>query len=137
MLSETFEYRDQARTPATYLALGAAMASAYLVHNLSLPHLHQLLAVLFVGVVLWRIADNPIRGFRLSQDGLDFFEGHHRRQVALGDIASVTVYEARGEGTRCILNLRSGDRLSLPGAHRFGTRRLVAEFGGLGLPILI
>lgn len=137
MSCETFEYRHQARTPATYLALGAAIASAYLVHNLDLPQLHQLLALLFVGVVLWRIAINPIRGFRLSDGGLEFFEGHYRRQVPLAEVASVTVYQPVGDTTRCVLNLRSGDRLALPGAERFGTRRLVAEFAGLGLPVLI
>ena len=136
MLSETFEYRDQSRSPASYFALGAAMASAYLVHNLELPQLHQLLAIMFVGVVIWRIANNSIRGFRLSSGMLEFFEGRYRRQITLRDIASVTIYDDRTEGTRCILNLRSGDRLSLPGAERFGTRRLIAEFGGLGLPVL-
>ncbi|MCV2869735.1 hypothetical protein OEW28_13960 [Defluviimonas sp. WL0002] len=140
MLRETFEYRDQSRTPASYLALGAAMASAYLMHTLGLPGFHQWLAILFVVVVLWRIADNSIHGFRLSDEGLEFFEGRYHRNIALEEIASVTIYQTGhkpGEGeTRCILNLYSGDRLSLPGAERFGTRRLVAEFAKLGLPTL-
>lgn len=137
MLSDTFEYRDQSRTPARYFALGAAMASAYLIHSLGLPPLHQLLAVAFVGVVLWRIADNSIHGFRLSPSALEVFEGRYRRRIALAEVASVTIFQTVDNDTRCILNLRSGDRLSLPGAERFGTRRLVAEFADLGLPILI
>lgn len=136
MLTDSFEYRDQARSPATYFALGAAMAAAYLTQKAGLPELHQVLSVLFIGIVLWRIVVNPICGFRLSAQGLDCFEGRFRRSVRLRDIDSVTIYEAADEGTRCILNLRVGDRMALPGAEHFGVRRLTAEFGRLGVPVL-
>jgi len=136
MLTDSFEYHDQARTPATYIALGAAIFATYFVQKTGLPGLHLVLSLLFVGVVLWRIVSNPMRGFRLTAHGLDCFEGRFRRSVALGDIASVTIYECAEAGTRCILNLRAGDRMSLPGAERFGVRRLTAEFARLGVPVL-
>lgn len=136
MLTESFEYHDQARTPATYLALGAAMLAAYFTQKAGLPDLHLILSLIFIGIVLWRIVVNPMRGFRLTADGLDCFEGHFRRHVALRDIASATIYDTAEAGTRCVLNLQAGDRLELPGAERFGVRRLTAEFARLGVPVL-
>lgn len=136
MLTESFGYRSQARRPATYIALGLAMAVAYLCITLNLGQLVVALALIYVALVLRRLWRNPVKGFRLGRKWVEIYRPRGVDCIDFADVTSVTVCRSNDGKPACFLNMRSGDVLPLPGAEKLEFGKLVSEFGTRGVRVL-
>lgn len=136
MITESFGYRSQARRPATYLALGVAMAVAYLCITLNLGQLVVALALVYVALVLRRLWRNPVKGFRLGRRWVEIYRPRGVECIDFADVASVTVCRTNDGRTACFLNMRNGEVLPLPGAEKLEFGKIVNEFGVRGVRVL-
>jgi len=133
---EAFGRLSQARRPGTYVALGLAMTAVYLSLTLEMNRLIPALALIYVGLVLARLARNPGKGFRLGTDRIDWFTDHGRRSAALDDLASVAIGRGVEGQTVCVLQLADGRTVPLSGVEKLTERDLMREFGRRGVRII-
>lgn len=136
MFTESYGYRSQARRPGTYIALGVAMAVAYLCITLNMGQLVIALALVYVGLVLRRLWLNPVKGFRLGRGWVEIYRPRGVECINFADVASVSVCRTSGGKTACFLNMQTGEILPLPGAEKLEFGKLVGEFGIRGVRVL-
>jgi uncharacterized protein (DUF58 family) len=136
MTTESYGYRSQARRPRTYIALGLAMAVVYLCVTLEMSQLIVALAVVFLALILRRLWQNPVKGFRLGRSWVEIYRPRGNETIHLDDVASVTVTRTNWGATACFLNLEDGDVLPLPGAEKLESQKLMREFGLRGVRVI-
>lgn len=134
-MSEPFEYRVQARTPAAYagLFLWLAIFAAFWQRGLAFAAV-SIMAV-FIAPLLWRIAVNPRSGFRINRDRLEVFTPGHYRIVPLPRVDCVQI-NGDGGRTSCDITLTDGEGLALPGGNRFCPTALAREFRSRGIAVV-
>lgn len=113
MLLQTYEYRLQARRPATYLALGVGLVTAY-----AAVFAAAILAALpiagYLTVVLWRLWRNPTAGIVLTSEALEVFDRFDRQRFTLRDIRAARLRTGIFTDDECVLVLANGTRMALP-----------------------
>ena len=134
MLLQTYEYRLQARRPATYIALGVGVVTAYAV-----AFANALLAGIpvagYLMVVLWRLWHNPAAGLSFTENRLEVFDPSEHRSFHLSEIRSVRLRTGVFSDDECVLSLRDGRRLALPPDALPQIRKLHREFTRRGISI--
>ena len=113
MLLQTYEYRLQARRPATYLALGVGLVTAYAV-----VFTNALIAALpvaaYLMVVLWRLWRNPTAGIAFTPDKFEMFDRFAHHTFPIKDIRAVRLKTGVFTDDECVLELANGMRIALP-----------------------
>ena len=136
MIVEAFGRLRQARRPGMYAALGIAMTAVYLSLTLEMNRLVPVLALIWLGLVLARLARNPGRGFRLGPDRIDWFTAKGPQSAALDDLDSVAIGRGTDGGTVCVRRLVDGRTAALSGVEKIDQRDLMREFGCRGVRII-
>ncbi len=132
---DTFEWRGQGRRPGMYFALGVGMAAVYLGLKLQLNALVPALAAIYVALVLLRLITTPTRGFRLTGDRLTWFTGMRRHSVTFDRIVGVSIGPDVDGQTICVVSMRDGSTVALPGVETVAPDKLMREFGVRGIRI--
>ena len=135
MITETFEFRRQARGPGNYLALGVAMAMVYSGWTQGWSLMAVFLCGPFLALILVRLVLNEAEGFRLTAQGVEFYSDHRHRNLAWRDITNVTMAGDGMGGAHCLMHLRNGATDTLPATHGFSPERLGHEFRTRGVPV--
>ncbi|WP_376874072.1 hypothetical protein [Albirhodobacter sp. R86504] len=122
-----YEYRLQARRPATYAALGVGMITGYTV-----IFANALLAAIpvtaYIGVVLWRLVRNPTAGLRFTPLALEVFDHREIRHFPFRDIRSARLRTGVFSDDECVLVMANGPRIALPPDALPPIKKLRAEF---------
>ena len=132
-MTDTFEFRRQARGPGNYLALGVTMATLYLGWSQGWSLLAMFLCGPFLALVLVRLVLNEAEGFRLTQDGVEYYSHDSDRMIAWRSLSSVTVTGDGAGGAECVLHLRDASTDVLPATTGFSPERLGQEFRARGV----
>lgn len=135
MFDEIFEFRRQARGPGNYLALGTVMVVLFLGWSQGWGIWAAILCGPFLAMVLVRLILNEARGFRMTDDGLDWYVGLQGRSVPWADLNAVTIAGDGAGGADCLLHIDGGETAHLPEAAAFAPERLAHEFRQRGVPI--
>jgi len=134
-MTDTFEFRRQARGPGNYLALGVCMGLIYLGWAQGWPLIAFLLCGPFLSFVLVRLILNEAEGFRLMASGIEFYRQSERRLIAWRDLADVTLRGDGDGGAECLLHLKGGETETLPATSGFSPERLGQEFRARGIAV--
>ena len=135
MITDTFEYRRQARGPGNYLALGVAMAMVYAGWSQGWSLMAVFLCGPFLALILVRLVLNQAEGFRLTPKGVEFYNDDRHRAIAWREVATVTMTGDGMGGAHCVLHLRNGATDTLPATNGFSPERLGQEFRARGVPV--
>jgi hypothetical protein len=132
---DIFEYRTQARSPRTYLALGLCLEVLYLGWKQDWGLVATLLTGPFLAIFLVRLVINRAEGFRMNGDGLDYYGDLAEGAVDWLDLRAVTIGGDGAGGARCLLHLVDGGTETLPATNAFSPERLAQEFRLRGVPV--
>ncbi len=135
MISDTFEYRRQARGPGSYLALGLAMGLIFTGWSQGWPFSAMILCGPFLALILVRLILNEAEGFRLTAHALEFYGSSEDRAIAWRDLNAVTLSGDGSGGAHCLLHLAGGSTDVLPATSSFSPERLGQEFRDRGVPV--
>ena len=134
-MTDTFEFRRQARGPANYLALGASMALIYAGWAQGWPLMAVILCGPFLAFILVRLVLNEAEGFRLLASGVELYDQSHDRLINWRDLAAVTLRGDGNGGAQCLLHLSGGETETLPATAGFSPERLGQEFRVRGVQV--
>ncbi|MFN0113890.1 MAG: hypothetical protein ACKVPY_04355 [Paracoccaceae bacterium] len=134
MSSVICEYRLQARRPGNYFALGVAMSASYLAWTLSMPKTIWVLIVIYLGLVLWRLAVNPVTGFRLRDDRIETIENGRLRVVPLAQVESFRLSLERFAPALCLVTLEGGEVIGVRCGGAARARTLAKGLRMRGIP---
>lgn len=134
-ITGTFEWRGQARRGRAYLALGIGVGALYLGLTSDVSPVVPALAAVYIALVLFRLIMHPTQGVRLGAERLTWFTGIRRHSVAFDDLAGVSIGQSPSGHTICVVSLRDGNSISLPGVESVDPSKLMREFGQRGVRI--
>lgn len=135
MTGETFEYRNQARGPRNYVALGLILAVLYAASQQGWGLMAVFLCGPMLGFVLVRLIENEAEGFRMTETALDYYAPGIEGEVIWHSLRGVTLAGDGLGGTICDLHLDDGEVTRLPATHAFAPERLAQEFRLRGIPV--
>lgn len=135
VLAGTFEWRGQARRGRAYLALAVGVVALYIGLVADVNPIVPALAAIYVALVLFRLVMHPTQGVRLGAERLTWFTGMRRHSVAFDDLSGVSIGQNPSGETVCVVSLRDGNSISLPGVETVDPSQLMREFGRRGVPI--
>jgi hypothetical protein len=119
-----WEYRQQARKPGTYLALGVGMAAAYVAYVMRMPIWVWALVAAYLALVLIRLSLNPATAYRLTETALECRDNGRRRRIPLGTIADYSVDPQ--VPTDCLITLGDGSIQRIPCRNTARAAHLIA-----------
>jgi len=135
MRHEIFEYRQQARGPRNYVALGLVMALIYVGWAQGWGLIAILLSGPILALILVRLVVNDAAGFRLTGTALDFYDGTAFQSLDWNEVEGVTVTGDGGGGSVCVIRTAEGQTHLLPATAPFSPERLTQEFRERGIPV--
>lgn len=135
VLVGTFEWRGQARRGRAYLALGIGVGALYLGLTSDVSPAIPVLAAIYIALLLFRLIMHPTQGVRLGTDRLTWFTGMRRHSVDFDDLTGVSIGQSPSGDTVCVVSLRDGNSISLPGVETVDPSKLMREFGQRGVRI--
>ena len=133
--NDIFEYRAQVRGPRTYMALWLGLEVLYIGWKQGWGLIATLLCGPFLAITLVRLVLNPAEGFRMDDDGLDFYSDAAEGAIDWLDLRAVTIGGDGAGGACCHLHLVDGDTETLPATNAFSPERLAQEFRLRGVPV--
>lgn len=135
MTGEIFEYRNQARGPRNYIALGLVLAVLYAAWQQGWGLMAVFLCGPILGFVLVRLIENEAEGFRMTETALDYYAPGIEGEVVWHSLRGVTIVGDGTGGAVCDLQLRDGEVVRLPATAAFAPERLAQEFRLRGIPV--
>ncbi len=135
MTDETFEYRNQARGPKNYVALGLVLALLYSGWVQGWGVMAVFLCGPFLALILVRLIENEAEGFRLTEKGMDYFAPGQEGEIDWHSLRGVTIGGDGAGGALCDLHLEGGETARLPATAAFAPERLAQEFRLRGIPV--
>ncbi|HQY45260.1 MAG TPA: hypothetical protein PK450_13890 [Paracoccaceae bacterium] len=135
MTSEIFEYRNQARGPRNYIALGLILAVIYSAWQQGWGLMAVFLCGPILGFVLVRLIENEAAGFRMTETGLDYYAPGVGAEINWHSLRGVTIAGDGAGGAICDLHLDDGETRRLPATAAFAPERLAQEFRLRGIPV--
>jgi hypothetical protein len=135
MTTEIFEYRNQARGPRNYIALGLVLAVIYAGHQQGWGLMAVFLCGPILGFLLVRLIENDAEGFRMTESGLDYYAPGCVGEVDWHTLRGVTVAGDGAGGAICDLHTDDGTSVRLPATAAFAPERLAQEFRLRGVPV--
>jgi hypothetical protein len=134
-MSDSFEYRAQARNPVGYLAFGLGFALAVSDWALHFSTATWALTALYVLAMFVRLSLNPRTGFRVDARMIEVFGPGFHRMIPLANVESVRISQG-GRGISCDLFLSCGEELSVPSQMRIGPTALANAFRARGIVVI-
>jgi hypothetical protein len=134
-MSDSFEYRAQARNPVSYLAFGLGFAVVVTNWALRLSVLSWTFSLLCLLALLVRLFLNPRSGFRLDDRTIEVFAPGRHRIIPLSATESVRISQAE-TGLSCDLSLTSGEGVPLPSQLRIRPDDLAGQFRTCGVLVI-
>jgi hypothetical protein len=134
-MSDSFEYRAQARNPVGYLAFGlgfALVVSDWSLHRSMTTWAPTILCVLALFV---RLSINPRSGFRVDARMIEVFGPGFHRMIPLANVESVRISQGV-KGLCCDLSLASGEGLTIPSLVRICPTALADAFRVRGIAVI-
>lgn len=135
MTGEIFEYRNQARGPRNYIALGLVLAVLYAAWQQGWGLMAVFLCGPILGFVLVRLIENEAEGFRMTETALDYYAPGIEGEVVWHSLRGVTLVGDGMGGAVCDLQLSDGEAVRLPATAAFAPERLAQEFRLRGIPV--
>lgn len=135
VLVDTFEWRGRARRGRAYLALAVGAGALYLGLTTAVSPIVPILAAVYIALVVFRLVMHPTQGFRLGSERLTWFTGMRRHSVNFDDLSGVSIGKSPLGHTICVVSLRDGNSIALPGVETVDPGQLIREFGLRGVPI--
>lgn len=135
MNTEILEYRNQARGPRNYIALGLVTAVISIGQQQGWGLMAVFLCGPMLGYLLVRLIENEAEGFRMSEAGLTYYAPGLEGEVDWNLLRAVTVIGDGAGGALCDLHLDDGGITRLPATAAFAPERLAQEFRLRGVPV--
>lgn len=135
MTGEIFEYRNQARGPRNYIALGLILTVIYSAWQQGWGLMAVFLCGPVLGFVLVRLIENEAAGFRMTETGLDYYAPGVGAEINWHGLRGVTIAGDGAGGAICDLHLDDGETSRLPATAAFAPERLAQEFRLRGIPV--
>lgn len=133
--NDIFEYRAQTRGPRTYMALWLGLEVLYVGWKQGWGLVATLLCGPFLAYTLVRLVLNSAEGFRMDDNGLNFYSDAVEGAIDWLDLRAVTIGGDGQGGARCELHLVDGATETLPATRAFSPERLAQEFRMRGVPV--
>ncbi len=130
-----FDFRVQARKPATLSALAVSLAAAIIAWIMNLPMISGAVTLAFVGPLIWRIAFNTRFGFTIGPRTLEVFAPGLHRIIPLLRVERVEILGLR-RGITCDMVLTSGETLRLPHCTRASPDAIGKAFRARGITVV-
>lgn len=135
MTSEIFEYRNQARGPRNYIALGLVLTVLYAGWQQGWGLMAVFLCGPILGFILVRLIENEAEGFRMTESGLDYYATGIEGEVNWHTVRGVSISGDGAGGAICDLHLSDGEITRMPATSAFAPERLAQEFRLRGIPV--
>jgi hypothetical protein len=135
MTSEIFEYRNQARGPRNYIALGLVLAVIYAGVEQGWGLMAVFLCGPILGFLMVHLIENEAKGFRMTEGGLDYYAPGTEGEVDWHALQGVTIAGDGAGGAVCDLHMTDGTVTRLPATEAFAPERLAQEFRQRGIPV--
>lgn len=135
VMSDPFDFRLQARRPATFVWLLSGLAGAALAWSVELPTLGGALLIACVLPHLWRLCVNARQGFTLGPRTVELFAPGLHRVIPIPRIDRVEI-TGLPRGVACDLVLTNGETLRLPAGVATCPATVGAAFRARGIPVL-
>jgi hypothetical protein len=134
-MSDPFDFRLQARRPATVVRLLLGIVSAAAAWVIGLPMLGGAVLLALVLPCLWRLSVNAREGFTLGPRTVEFFAPGRHRVIPLPRIDRVEITGLR-HGVVCDMVLTTGETLRLPRSAATCPAKVGAAFRARGVTVL-
>ncbi len=122
-MSDSFEYRAQARNPVGYLAFAIGLAVVFGGRWLEISTATSVLGIIVVLTLTIRLSLNPRSGFRIDTRMVEVFGPGFHRMIPLAKVESVRISQGY-KGLCCDFSLSNGEAISVPPPIRIGPAAL-------------